>query len=196
MRFDGWIAGLGTRSGTRIVLGHWPTSPFGPVSDVMLESSDGHRRLLASSAELAEFVAATYTFDEVIVTPVDVIRSVSQWNLRAGALDLRFDVGRRGGLGMLLRAVPAPLARSARWVELIDLPARVVMPGVRTHGTAGNGRHEWYGARDLHPISAAGGTLDGTPLEELTDVDPPVTFGFGSTPRTPSLVRIVTTIRL
>jgi hypothetical protein len=45
--FDGWIAGLGTTSGTRIVLGHWPRSPFGPISDVMLERGDGHRLLVA-----------------------------------------------------------------------------------------------------------------------------------------------------
>src|SRR2546423_15496332 len=70
LRFDGWIAGLGTTSGTRVVLGHWPRSPFGAVSDVMLETPDGHRLLLASTRELADFVAATYVFDEVRVGPV------------------------------------------------------------------------------------------------------------------------------
>jgi hypothetical protein len=42
VRFDGWIAGLGTASGTRLVWGHWPGSPFGPLSDVMVEHADGH----------------------------------------------------------------------------------------------------------------------------------------------------------
>ena len=70
LRFSGWIAGLGTASGTRLVIGHWPISPFGPVSDVMVESAGGHRLLLAATPELAEFVAATYRFDSVDVVPV------------------------------------------------------------------------------------------------------------------------------
>ena len=45
MRFDGWILGLGTTSGTRLVVGHWPRSPLGAVSDVMVERPDGHRVL-------------------------------------------------------------------------------------------------------------------------------------------------------
>ncbi|OMQ14701.1 hypothetical protein A7K94_0214710, partial [Modestobacter sp. VKM Ac-2676] len=74
LRFDGWILGTGTTSGTRLVVGHWPRSPLGPVSDVMVERPDGHRILLAQTAELAAFVAATYTFDEVRVVDVTVRR--------------------------------------------------------------------------------------------------------------------------
>jgi hypothetical protein len=37
VRFDGRIAGVGNASGTQLVLGHWPRSLFGPVSDVMVE---------------------------------------------------------------------------------------------------------------------------------------------------------------
>src|ERR1041384_4571124 len=79
LRFDGWIAGVGTTSGTRLVLGHWPDSPFGPVSDVMSEDAAGHRTLLSTSSELAEFVAATYRFDEVRVVPVEVRRDETRW---------------------------------------------------------------------------------------------------------------------
>jgi hypothetical protein len=79
-------------------------------------------------------------------------------------------------------------------VRLVDLPARLVMPGVRTHGSAGRGRREWYGVRDLHPITAASAAWEGRDLGPLTDVDPPVRFGFGSTPRHPSLARITTTV--
>src|SRR5688572_18537422 len=62
MRFNGWIAGLGTASGTRLVVGHWPDSPFGPVTDVMVEHADGRRVLLAETEELGRFVAETYSF--------------------------------------------------------------------------------------------------------------------------------------
>lgn len=194
LRFDGWIAGLGTASGTRIVVGHWVRSPFGSVSDVMLESPVGERLLLASSEEFAVFVAATYVFDRIEVTPVAVSVRGNAWTVTAGPLDLSFTVGRRGVLGFLLRAVPPPLARTPRWVELVDLPARCLLRGVRTRGSAGNGRREWYGAQDLRRIISAAGHRDGQNLGELAAVDPPVRFGFGSTPRFPALVRVTTTV--
>ena len=74
VRFDGWILGVGTSSGTRVVVGHWPRSPFGPVSDVMVEHPDGHRLLLAPQPEVAEFIATTYTFDQITLVPVTVGR--------------------------------------------------------------------------------------------------------------------------
>ncbi|MGI5244953.1 hypothetical protein [Dactylosporangium sp. CA-139066] len=194
MRFDGWIAGVGTAEGTRIVLGHWPRSPYGAVSDVMVERADGHRVLLAATQELAEFVAATYAFDEVRVVPVGVRRDGPRWTVEAGPLRLGFVVGRRGALGWLLRAVPAPLAGRPAWVRLIDRPARRLMPGVRTYGSAGGGRREFYGARDLHPIVAAEAQWEGAALGAQRDVEPPVRFGFGSAPRRPALVRITTTV--
>jgi hypothetical protein len=195
LRFDGWIAGLGTTGGTRLVVGHWPGSPFGPVTDVMIERPDGHRLLLAVTAELAGFVAETYTFDEVRVVPITVDRSPSAWTVTAGPLRLAFTTGGRGVLGRLLFAVPAALARHLLWVRLLDLPARLLR-GVRTHGSAGNGRREWYAVRDLHRITAATATLDGAALGGLAPVDPPVRFGFGSVPRSPALVRITTTVEV
>jgi hypothetical protein len=46
-QFTGWIAGLGTASGHRVVIGHWPASPYGAVPDVMVEDPAGHRTLYA-----------------------------------------------------------------------------------------------------------------------------------------------------
>ena len=93
--------------------GHWPRSPFGPVSDVMVQRPDGHRVLLAPSAEVAEFVGSTYTFDEVRLVPVTVGRpDGTTWTVDAGPLRLRVTTGPRPALGRLLRAVPARLART------------------------------------------------------------------------------------
>ena len=194
VRYDGWILGAGTTSGTRLVVGHWPRSPLGPVSDVMVERPDGHRVLLAQTPELAEFVAGTYSFDEVRVVDVAVGRAVDQWVVRAGPLLLRAAVGRRPPLGRLLRTVPSPLARTPAWVGLLDPLARLL--GMRTRGTAGNGRTEWYGVQDLHLLRSASATWDGEPLGNLAPVEPPVRFGFGSVPPTPSVVRVTTTIEL
>jgi hypothetical protein len=194
VRFDGWILGMGTGSGTRLVVGHWPRSPFGPFTDVMVQRPDGHRVLLAPDPVVADFVAGTYTFDEVTVTPVAARVDGAQWTVHAGPLDLRAAVGGRPPLGHLLRAVPARLATAPTWVGLLDLPARAV--GLRTRGSAGAGRTEWYGARDLHRITALTATWAGTDLGPLTRITPPVTFGFGSVPPTPSATRVVTTIDL
>ena len=192
-RFDGFIAGLGTPAGLRVVVGHWPSSPFGAFSDVMVEQPDGHRTLLAP-AGVAGFVASTYTFDEVCRLPVDVGIGHDRWTVRAGPLDLAFSVGRRPPLGALLRAVPDALATDPRWVTAVDVVARHVLPGVRTRGSAGQGRREYYAALDLHRLTGARVAWHGADQGGLAPVDPPVRFGFGSTPRTPSLVRVVTLV--
>jgi hypothetical protein len=196
LEFDGWILGLGTRSGTRVVVGHWPRSPFGPMSDVMVQRPDGHRVLLAPTQEVAGFVAATYTFDEVQLVPVTVGRPDEQsWTVAAGPLRLTASTGRRTALGRLLRAVPGRLACTPAWVGLLDVPARLTT-GLRTTGTAGNGRTEWYGVQDLHPVTAVEAGWAGDPLGALAPVRPPVTFGFGSVPPRPSVVRVTTTVQV
>ena len=163
MRFDGWILGVGTSSGTRVVVGHWPRSPFGPLSDVMVEHPDGHRLLLVPQPEVADFIAVTYTFDEVALVPVAVGRPEPEtWTVTAGALALQARTGGRPPLGWLLHALPAWLATAPAWADLVDLPARLA--GMRTRGTAGNGRTEWYGVRDLHTVIDLTATWSGTPL--------------------------------
>lgn len=97
-------------------------------------------------------------------------------------------------LGHLLRLVPRPLAISPTWAGLIDPLARVVMPGVRTRGTALAGRRESYGATDIRRVVVLEGEFDGIPLGSLAPVDPPCRFGFSSTPRTPSITTVATTV--
>jgi hypothetical protein len=194
-RFDGWIAGLGTAAGLRAVVGHWPRSPLGAFTDVMVERADGHRVLLAPTAEVAAFVGGTYVFDEVRIGPVHARVDGSRWRVEAGPLALAFTVGRRTALGRLLRAVPRRLATHPRWISAVDLVARAVLQGVRTRGSAGGGRQEFYGALDLHAVSTATLAWEGADQGGLAPVAPPVRFGFGSTPRRPSLTRIVTLVR-
>jgi hypothetical protein len=195
-RFDGEIAAFGTAAGHRIVVGRWPVSPFGPISDVMVEAPDGARLLIAPNDEVAGFIAGTYRFDSVHVTTVDVVRRPGRLHVVAGPLRSDLIIGRRGWLGLLLRAVPRRVSTAPAWAALIDSLARAVLPGVRTRGSAGSGRREWYGAWDLHPLVSVTASWHGTDLGAMTDVCPPVRFGFGSTPRRPSLVRLTTTIQL
>ncbi|MCU1371440.1 MAG: hypothetical protein JWO77_2634 [Ilumatobacteraceae bacterium] len=191
----GEICGFGTASGHRIVVGSWPASPFGPFADVMHEQPDGTRILRAPSVEIARFVEETYRFDRVDVVPVAVERTEGQLAITAGDLAATVAIGRRSVLGGLLRLVPARVATSPRWCSLIDPVARIALRGVRTRGTAGNDRQEWYGATDQHLLAAVAASLGDHDLGALADVWPPVRFGFSSTPKTPSIVRVTTTIR-
>lgn len=194
--FEGDITGIGTQSGHRFVIGRWRRSPFGEFTDVMHEAPDGHRRLLAPTAQVAEFIAATYQFDQVEIVPVSAARIDGSVRVVAADLRVEVDLGRRTALGWLLRVVPRPLARSRWWCTLIDPVARLLVRGVRTRGTAGAGRTEWYGTTDQRRVITVRATLDGHDLGPLADVEPPVRFGFSSSPSTPSLVEVRTTIAL
>lgn len=193
-RFWGAIAGAGSTSGVRVVLGHWRRTPFGEFSDAMLETATGHRVLLAPRQEVADFISATYTFDEVRIEPIVATVTTRAWAVRSPSLTVDLVVGRRTALGRLLRLVPGPVARSPWWCTVTDPVSRVLLRGVRTRGTAGNGRREWYGATDAHRVTALTGSLDGEGLGELAPVDPPARFGFSSTPRSPSVTGVVTTV--
>jgi hypothetical protein len=161
----------------------------------MIERADGQRLLLAPSHPTADFVSGTYTFDAVHVVPVRVDVEADAWTVAAGPLTLRFTVGRRGPLGLLLRCVPGAVASGPLWSAVTYWPARLLPGrGVRTYGSAGAGRREWYAVRDLRPVATVSAVLDGQDLGERAPVEPPVRFGFGSVPRAPAVVRVVTTV--
>ena len=189
-RFAGAIAGVGTTGGTRVVVGRWPVSPYGSFADAMVETATGRRVLLAPTDQVAEFVSSTYSFDEVRIEPI----AVNGWDVSTPSLRLTLTVGRRTVLGWLLRLVPRRLAESPAWCAVTDPVARVVLRGVRTRGTAGNGRREWYGATDVHELVAVSGELDGADLGTLRPVTPAPRFGFSSTPARPSVTAVVTTV--
>lgn len=195
VRFEGRIAGVGTDSGTRIVVGMWERSPFGRFTDVMIEEGAGHRILLAPTEEVADYVSSTYSFDEVRIEPVRVARIEGGIGVTAESLQLDIIVGGISTLGRLLRVVPDAFATSPGWLRLVDPFARVLVPGARTAGSAGGGRREFYGVTLARRIRSIAAKLDGTDLGSLQQLWPPVTFGFGSAPARPQLVDVVTTIR-
>lgn len=203
-RFHGHIAGVGTEEGTRAVVGIWARSPLGAFADVMVERPDGHRLLLAPSADVADFVAGTYQFDETRLVPVVVRRPPhatpgrpdGEWAVVAGPLSVAFRVAGRTALGRLLGLQPPVLGLSKGWARAVSPLARLVLPGVQTVGTAGGGRREWYAARDEHRVIAVRATWEGADLGSLRPVVPPPAFGFSSTPARPSLVRVVSTVEL
>ena len=192
--FTGHIAGLGTSSGVRIVVGAWDLSPFGAFADVMVEDASGHRTLLAPRQSVADAVASVYSFDEVRVEPVSVERG-PEWSVHTRSLQLRFTPGQRLWVAPLLGLVPPPLRRSATWGKACNPVASRVMPGVQTYGSAGNGCTEWYAATDVRRLVDARATWEGEEIGELRPVEPPVRFGFSSAPARPTLTALTSYVR-
>ncbi|HEX3285068.1 MAG TPA: hypothetical protein VHT50_10535, partial [Mycobacterium sp.] len=184
----------GTESGTRLVLGIWSASPFGPIADAMIEDRRGHRTLLAPGPDAADFIAATYVFDEIRVEPLALRQTEGSVTVSSPSLRVEVRVGRRTGVGRLLMLVPDRLRRARWWCRAIGPVARTLRPGVRTVGTTGGGRREYYCAADEHLVESARASFDGIDLGELRPVLPSVRFGFASAPTTPSLVRVTTLI--
>ena len=101
-------------------------------------------------------------------------------------LALTFDVGGRPALGwLLLAAAPDGWPGHAGGPPLSDPIARVAMDGVRTRGTAGGGRREWYSAQDMHRIKSVSARFDGVDLGDLRPVDPAGAGSASPPPRRP-----------
>lgn len=192
--FRGQIAGAGSTSGVRVVIGHWPRSPFGSFTDAMVADAAGRRTLVAPSAQIGEYVSQTYQFDDIDIAEVDVMTSDVAWTFDGGDLTVRLGIGRRTALGWLLRPIPRSVSGAPALTALTDPVARIVLRGVRTRGTAGGGRREYYGAHDVRAIESLSGAWCGQDLGTLAPVDPTPDFGFSSTPRRPSVTDVTTTI--
>ena len=194
-RFVGNIAGIGTAAGTRLVIGVWAESPLGAFTDVMIEDDGGRRTLLAPTRAVADYVSATYTFDQIEVVDVASTLDDQRLTVSAGPLDVTADLGGVTGLGRALSILPDRLATAPVWLRLINPVASLLMPGVKTAGSAGNGRTEYYGVTSALKISAASVRWHGRDQGGLTRLTPPVRFGFSSAPAAPMLVSVVTSIR-
>lgn len=192
--FRGRILGVGSTSGTRVVVGVWDVSPFGTFADCMVALPTGRRILLAPTEQITSYVAATYRFDEVRVGDVVCRASPDALVVAADSLTLDVELGGPTALGRLLRLIPASVSRSRTFATLCDPVARVALKGVRTRGTAGNGRTEFYAASDLRSVVSLSGRFDDAELGSLADVWPEPGFGFSSTPRTPCLTAVTTTV--
>lgn len=86
LTFVGRIAGLGTTSGIRLVVGSWHESPLGAFGDVMVQQPDGHRILLAPNDAAAAFIESAYNFDEVVIGSVQASTDGAQQSITAPGL--------------------------------------------------------------------------------------------------------------
>ena len=192
-RFSGAIAGVGSSSGVRVVVGRWHDSPFGAFADVMLAEPDGTRVLLAPDEQVADFVSATYRFDRVEIGAVSV---TGDWQVKApgsGAADR----GREAGIARSVAATgPVPAGHGTR-LDAGDRPGVQSRAQRRTHSGDGGQRTPGVLRRDRPaPGHLDHRTWQGVDLGALAPVWPEPGFGFGSTPRTPSVTTVVTTVEV
>ena len=192
--FTGHIAGAGTEAGLRIVVGRWRESPFGPFTDLMLQTADDERVLLAPDEAIADFVSSTYHFDRVELGELTSDLRADLLTVSADDFDARMHIGGAAPVDALLRLVPRRLATSPRWLRAIDPVAARILAGVHTYGTAGNDRVEYYGVRRSRRITAIDGHYRGVPFGGLAPLRPSVSFGFSSAPASPQIVTVTTTI--
>ncbi|MEA2870018.1 MAG: hypothetical protein QOE39_4733 [Bradyrhizobium sp.] len=179
-----------------MVAGSWLSSPFGQFADVMVEAADGERVLLAPSTEVAEFVSSTYSFDRTEIGRVVSTHSSNGFTVSGPGLSVTGSLGGPAPFDWLLRLVPPRIATAPSWLRVIDPVASRLVPGVRTAGSAGNGRREYYGVRRARHVTTIEAVFRGADLGGLAPLDPPVRFGFSSAPSTPQLVSVTTTIDL
>lgn len=194
--FTGRIAGFGTTTGVRMVVGTWAESPFGAFTDVMVQTAEDERVLLAPDARIADFVSDTYRFDRIEVGPVGAESGAGRLDVSAPGLELTVSIGRPAPIDRLLRLVPEALAVAPWWLRFIDPIAARIVPGVHTAGSAGNNRREFYGVRRSRLIAGVAGCFCGRDLGGVAPLLPPVAFGFSSAPPTPQIVEVTTTIDL
>ncbi|HNM12593.1 MAG TPA: hypothetical protein PKI02_14155, partial [Mycobacterium sp.] len=128
--FTGHIAGFGTGAGVRLVVGVWAASPYGSFADVMVQTADDERVLLAPDEEIADFVGSTYQFDRVVLGPVDADLAPDRLTVTAPALDVAVTIGGPAPLDRLLRLVPGRLATAPWWLRAIDPVAARIVAGV------------------------------------------------------------------
>ncbi|WP_234835161.1 hypothetical protein [Mycolicibacterium stellerae] len=160
----------------------------------MLQTADDERVLLAPDDAIACFVSSTYRFDRVDVGEVRAALGEERLTVTTDGFDARIRIGGAAPIDRLLRLVPRRLATSPRWLRAIDPVAARVVPGVRTYGTAGNARVEYYGVRRSRRVTAIDGHYRGVPFGGLAPLAPPVSFGFSSAPPSPQIVSVTTTI--
>ncbi|MDQ3147691.1 MAG: hypothetical protein M3R01_12315 [Actinomycetota bacterium] len=182
-RLQGVIASAGFASGDRVVVGHWPVSPLGPMDDVMWATAGGERVLLAPDEAVAAFVTAVYRFDRVEVVPFAVAASATVLDLSAGPLALRLEAGRGWRL-------PLPRRRPPWFTARVEAPLARLLMGVRTHGVSASGVEEWYQALRWRPLTLASASVDGVDLGALGLLEPPLGVGFSEPPRSPSWVEV------
>ena len=185
---QGTISSAAFDDGHRFVVGNWPTSPIGPMHDVMWATPDQRRILLAPDTAVADFIADIYDFDEVRTETFGVVGDSRNTAVRHERLQLSLGGG---------RSIPIlPARRPLALTRLVEHPIARRLLGVETYGVSPTGAVEWYQATSLSWVRAGSARLDGRALGSPTQLVDPMRVGFSEPPTRPSIVSVKVTIDL
>ena len=179
--FEGRISSSGFASGDRIVIGDWKKSPLGSFTNVMWAKPDGTRVLLSPSQKHADYVSDLYNFEEVHITPIEVIRQSKSIEIKAPPLDIKLHWGMEFGL---------PIPRPRRFISTVEQWFAKAFFGTSTHGLTCNDLREWYCIYSLSKIKHASAVCEGVDLGNLSNFEINACFGFSEPPKKPSSVRL------
>ncbi|MBT3657350.1 MAG: hypothetical protein HN544_04020 [Euryarchaeota archaeon] len=183
--FKGRITSSGFESGDRIVVGAWKESPFGEFTDIMWAKKDGSRILIAPTKEVADYVDAMYSFDEIKIQNVGVVQQGRSLSVSCDSMDLDFEWN---------RGWPIPFKRSLFFIATVELLFAKIFFGTQTHGVTKNQRKEWYAIDRVSKLTKASATIDGINAGELRPLSEPCKFGFSEAPKKPSSCEVRTHI--
>ena len=183
--FKGRITSSGFESGDRIVVGAWKESPFGEFTDIMWAKKDGTRKLIAPTKEVADYVDAMYSFDEIIIQGIEVTQQDRSLTVTCDSMKLDFEWN---------RGWPIPFKRSLFFIATVELLFAKLFFGTQTHGVTKNQRKEWYAIDRVSKLTKASATIDGNDAGELRPLSEPCKFGFSEAPKKPSSCEVRTHI--
>ncbi|MBM47436.1 MAG: hypothetical protein QGF28_03340 [Candidatus Thalassarchaeaceae archaeon] len=179
--FEGRVISSGFSTGDMMVIGDWDKSPFGPFTDLMWAKPDGTKVLIAPAQEIADYVSSMYSFEEVVVAPLEISRGKR-------SIEVNCNLGRTAmSWGWSL---PLPFRRPLWFIANIEAPFARILFGTKTHGATRNGRKEWYHVRGLSRLISAEIEIEGRASDQMTGSTPGACFGFSNPPRMPLSVRV------
>ena len=183
--FTGRITSSGFQTGDRIVVGAWKTSPFGNFTDIMWAKSDGTRVLIAPTQEIADYVTAMYSFDEILLEDVDSIEDGRCLKVKCETMELDFQWN---------KGFKIPFKRSLLFIATVELFFAKLIFSTRTYGVTKNNRKEWYAIDRVSHITHATANISGKGVGRFKPMDEPCKFGFSEAPKKPSSCEVRTHI--
>jgi len=183
--FNGRITSSGFESGDRIVVGAWKESPFGEFTDIMWANKEGKRTLIAPTKDVADYVDAMYTFDEIIIQDIDVSLNDRSKSVTCNSMKLEFEWN---------RGWPIPFKRSLFFIATVEFIFAKIFFGTQTHGVTKNQRKEWYAIDRVSRLTSASATIGGKSAGDLRPLNEACKFGFSEAPKKPSSCEVRTHI--
>lgn len=183
--FKGRITSSAFESGDRIVVGAWKESIFGEFTDIMWAKKDGTRVLIAPTQEIADYVTAMYSFDEVILEEISTSLSERSIKVSCNTMNLEFSWN---------RGFPVPFKRSLLFIQTIELFFAKLVFSTRTYGITKDNRKEWYAIDRVSHIKSATAQISGKSAGGFKPMNEPCKFGFSEAPKKPSSCAVRTHI--